>query len=234
MNLSIVIPLFNEKDNIGLLIRDIYEKLKETEFEIIVVDDSSNDGTVEVLENLKKEYENLKIINRKSHLRDLSKSCQEGFENSKYDNILVMDGDLQHDPTYIPKMKNEYKKYNCDIVIGTRDLLTNRIEGLGFIRQNISKILIKIINIFLKRKTMDPMSGYFLFKKQIYDENKHLLYLKGYKILADLIYSSKRELNIRDIKIEFRHRMGGLSKANFRVFFFLGFFIIKKIIRNLL
>ena len=80
--------------------------------------------------------------------RDLSKSCQEGFENSKYENILVMDGDLQHDPIYIPEMINEFEKYNCDIVIGARDLLIKRIEGLGYLRQEISKILIKIINIF--------------------------------------------------------------------------------------
>ena len=234
MKLSIVIPLFNEKDNIGLLIRDIYEKLNEIEFEITVVDDNSHDGTIEVLKNLESEYKNLKIIFRKDKLRDLAKSCQAGFENSKYENILVMDGDSQHNPIYILEMVNEFKKYNCDIVVGARDLLTKRIEGLGFLRQNISKILIKIINIFLEKKTMDPMSGYFLFKKQVYTKNKNSLYLKGYKILADLIYSSKDDLNIRDIKIEFRHRMGGLSKANIRVFIFLGFFMIKKITKNLL
>ena len=234
MNLSIVIPVFNEKDNISLLVSNIYEKLYETKFEIIIIDDNSNDGTVEVLRNLETKYKDLKIIYRRDHPRDLSKSCKEGFENSKYENILVMDGDLQHNPIYIPEMINEFKNYNCDVVIGVRNLLSNRIKGLGFVRWNISKILIKIINIFLKRKTMDPMSGYFLFKKQIYTKNKNLLYLKGYKILADLIYSNKEELNIRDIKIEFRHRMGGMSKANFRVFFFVGFFILKRIIKNLL
>ena len=234
MNLSVVIPLFNEKDNIGLLIRDIHEKLTETKFEIIIVDDNSNDGTIEVLKNIEKDYKNLKIINRKESIRDLSKSCQEGFENSKYENILVMDGDLQHDPIYIPGMINEFEKYDCDFVVGTRDLLTKRIEGLSLIRQYISKILIKTFNIFLKRKTMDPMSGYFLFKKEIYIKNKGLLYLKGYKILADLIYSSVGELNVRDMKIEFRHRMGGSSKANFRVFFFLVFFMLEKIIKKLL
>jgi len=234
MQLSIVIPVFNEKDNIGLLVRDIYEKLNKTEFELTIVDDSSNDGTIEVLKNIERKYKDIKIIYRKDQPRDLSKSCQEGFENSKYENILVMDGDLQHDPIYIPEMINEFEKYNCDIVIGARDLLTKKIEGLGYLRQEISKILIKIINIFLKRKTMDPMSGYFLFKKQVYTKNKNLLYLKGYKILADLIYSNKEYLNIRDIKIEFRHRIGGSSKANIRVFFLLGFFMLKKIIKNLL
>ena len=65
MQLSIVIPVFNEKDNIGLLVRDIYEKLNKTEFELTIVDDSSNDGTIEVLKNLERKYKDIKIIYRK-------------------------------------------------------------------------------------------------------------------------------------------------------------------------
>ena len=64
MQLSIVIPVFNEKDNIGLLVRDIYEKLNKTEFELTIIDDSSNDGTIEVLKNLESEYKNLNFLMR--------------------------------------------------------------------------------------------------------------------------------------------------------------------------
>ncbi|SVE57285.1 uncharacterized protein METZ01_LOCUS510139, partial [marine metagenome] len=141
MYLSIIVPVFNEKDNISILVKEIYEKLHNIKFEVIIVDDNSTDGTIEVLKNLKKNYKDLKFIIRENLQRDLSKSCQEGFENSKYENILVMDGDLQHDPIYIPLMLNELNKYNCDIVIGARDLLKNRIEHLSFTRQLVSKIL---------------------------------------------------------------------------------------------
>ena len=232
MNISIIIPIFNEKKNIDLLIKDIHEKLKSAKFEIIIIDDSSNDGTIEVLRNLEKNYKDLKIIYRKEFSRDLSKSCQLGFDNSKYENILVMDGDLQHDPIYISSMATEFQKYNCDIVVGARDLLTGSIEGLSRWRQIQSKICIKIIDIVLKRKTMDPMSGYFLFKKQIYQKNKSFLFLKGYKILADLIYSSKQNLSIRDVKIEFKSRLKGRSKMNFRVVWILLVFILKKFINK--
>ena len=232
MHLSIVIPIFNEKNNINLLIKDIYEKLKLTKFEVIIVDDSSNDGTIEVLKNLEKDFKDLKIINRKEFPRDLSKSCQLGFDNSKYENILVMDGDLQHDPIYITLMINEFEKYNCDIVIGARDLLSGNIEGLSLSRQIQSKICIKIIDVLLKRKTADPMSGYFLFKKKIYQKNKSLLFLSGYKILADLIYSSEQDLNIKDVKIEFKSRLKGRSKMNFRVVWILLIFILKKFINK--
>ena len=64
MQLSIVIPVFNEKDNIGLLVRDIYEKLNKTEFELTIVDDSSNDGTIEVLKNIERKYKDIKIISQ--------------------------------------------------------------------------------------------------------------------------------------------------------------------------
>ena len=155
-----------------------------------------------------------------------------GFDNAKYENILVMDGDLQHDPIYIPLMINEFEKYNCDIVIGARDLLSGNIEGLSLSRQIQSKICIKIVDMFLKRKTVDPMSGYFLFKKQIYERNKNVLFLKGYKILADLIYSTDQNLNIRDVKIDFKSRLKGRSKMNFRVVWILLVFILKKFINK--
>ena len=176
MYLSIIVPVFNEKDNISILVKEIYEKLHNIKFEIIIVDDNSTDGTIEVLKNLKKKYKDLKFIIRENLQRDLSKSCQDGFENSKYENILVMDGDLQHDPIYIPQMINELDKYNCDIVVGARNLFTNRVEHLSFTRQLVSKILINFVNILFKKKTIDPMSGYFIFKKQIYEKNKSFLF----------------------------------------------------------
>jgi len=229
MYLTIIVPVFNEKDNISILVKEIYEKLYNIKFEIIVVDDNSTDGTIEVLKNLKNKYKDLKFIIRENLQKDLSKSCQEGFENSKYENILVMDGDLQHDPFYIPQMMKELNKNNCDIVVGARDLFTNRIEHLSFTRQLASKILINFVNFLFKKKTIDPMSGYFIFKKRIYDNNKNFLFFKGYKILIDLIYSNKQNLTVRDIIINFRYRRGGVSKMNYKVLIIILIFFIRTI-----
>jgi len=229
MYLSIIVPVFNEKDNISILVKEIYEKLHNIKFEIIIVDDNSTDGTIEVLKNLKKKYKDLKFIIRENLQRDLSKSCQDGFENSKYENILVMDGDLQHDPIYIPQMINELDKYNCDIVVGARNLFTNRIEHLSFTRQLVSKILINFVHILFKKKTIDPMSGYFIFKKQIYEKNKSFLFFKGYKILIDLIYSNKQNLDVRDIIINFRYRRGGVSKMNYKILIIIIIFFVRTI-----
>ncbi|WP_145595747.1 glycosyltransferase [Candidatus Pelagibacter sp. FZCC0015] len=227
MYLSIVIPVFNEKNNIEKLIRKINLILKKKKIEIIVVDDSSTDGTTQLLRNIQKKYINLKVIYRKNKKRDLSKSCASAFEKSKFKKIVVMDGDLQHDPIYIPKMLSIFEKKKCDIVIGSRNLINKRIKSLSFFRQLSSYFIIKLIGILFEKKTIDPMSGFFLFHKKIYIRNKKKLYLNGFKILTDLIYSQKN-LIIEDLIIKFNYRVKGKSKLNLRVLLLLIKFIFLK------
>ena len=105
--LSIVIPILNEEKNISNLIKKIKKYLKLYDFEIIFVDDNSNDKSKEILKKLKKKYLFFNPILR-SNEPDLSKSCFDGIKKSKFENILIMDGDLQHDPKYIPNMYNKY------------------------------------------------------------------------------------------------------------------------------
>jgi dolichol-phosphate mannosyltransferase len=148
MKFSIVIPVFNEKKNITILINKInyYLKHKDYDYEIIVVDDSSVDGSIEILKKLKQKVKNLKVIFRNKK-RDLSKSCAEGFEFSKYDNILVMDGDLQHNPKYIGVMVDFFRNDKYDFIIGVRNLLNKRVKSLNILRQFSSIFLIKILHI---------------------------------------------------------------------------------------
>ena len=171
---------------------------------------------------------NIKYIIRKERKIDLSKSCILGFENSLFDNILVMDGDLQHDPSNINKLIEVYVAKDADIVVGSRNLFNKKNEGLGLIRLTSSKFLILLISLLLK-KTDDPMSGFFILKKKIYELNKNKLFAKGYKILFDLIYASNEKLKIIDVDINFRKRSEGSSKMGFKIIFILILVIIKKI-----
>ncbi len=227
MSLSIVIPVFNERNNIENLIKKIISILKKKQIEIIVVDDSSTDGTTQLLKDIEKKYSNLKVIFRKNKKRDLSKSCATAFQKSKFRQIVVMDGDLQHDPIYIPKMLKKFEEDKCDIVIGARDLMSKRIKSLSLFRQLSSCLIIKIFDVFLGKKTIDPMSGFFLFRKSIFVQSKKKLYLKGFKILSDLIYS-QNNLLIKDIIIKFNYRTKGKSKMNLRVLMLLIQFMIYK------
>ena len=194
MKFSIVIPVFNESKNLPLLIKQIFKILKSKTFELIIVDDNSTDGT---------------------------KSCVLGFEKSKYENILVMDGDLQHRPIDILKLLKVYEKKRADFVIGTRKLFERKKHNLGFLRLSASRVLILIVNIFLGRKTSDPMSGFFIFKKKIFINNKNKLFNKGYKILMDLIYIDNKKRLIIDVGINFDTRKKGISKMNFKILLYL-------------
>ena len=215
--LSIIIPIYNEEKNIKKLWVKIKRNIKIKKFEIIYVDDSSNDNTFNILKEISKKDKKVKFIIRKKFPRDLSQSCILGFKKSKYKNILVMDGDLQHDPKFIPKLINKYNSSTGDIIVGCRNFFQKKV------------FLIFLINVFLGYRTSDPMSGFFLFKKKILKKTKKKFFKKGYKILADLIYSNKENIEINDIQINFKKRIHGVSKINFRVLFLLIIFIFKKI-----
>ena len=226
--LSIIIPTYNEKKNLKILIPKIYSKIKIKKFEILIIDDDSKDGTKKLLNKMLLLFKNLKYLSRKTKPRDLSKSCVLGFNKSKYNNILVMDGDLQHKPKEINHLYSVFLKRHCDAVVGSRNLFKKKQKGLRFYRLIISILLIIIVNILLGFRTSDPMSGFFIFKKKIYLKNRKFLFNRVYKILLDLIYSSKKKLKILDINIDFRSRGEGNSKINYKIIYFLVLIIIKK------
>ena len=233
--LSIVIPILNEAKNIQLLIPEINKvkiKLKIKRFEVLLIDDNSQDNIKQVFNTLKKKYKFLKLFIRKNKKKDLSKSCIFGFDKSSFKNILVMDGDFQHPPIYINKMYRLYIEKNYDFVIGSRDLMKRKNYGLSKVRWLFSIILIFLINLLLGNKTKDPMSGFFIFKKKIFLDNKNKLFSSGYKILSDLIYSSKRSLKIKDIFIRFDRRTLGRSKMNFNILLILLLFIVTKFFKK--
>ena len=231
--LSIVIPILNEAKNIKLLVPKIVKnnKAKIPKYEIIIVDDCSDDNIDQVILELKKKYKKIKFIKRKSKInRDLSQSCLMGFKKAKYENILVMDGDHQHNPTDIIRLYKVLVNRKLDIVIGSRNLIKNGAKGLGFIRYLASIFIIFIFNLFLGKKTTDPMSGFFIFKRRIIRQVKSKLYAKGFKILADIIYSANKNCKIEDVNINFNLRKQGGSKMNFKILLQLILFFFHKLI----
>ena len=125
-----------------------------------------------------------------------------------------MDGDLQHNPKYIVNLKNILVKKDVDLVVGGRNLIKGENPGLPFVRR-ISSIFIVFMFYMFGKKTIDPMSGFFLFKKKIYNKNKKYLFGKGYKILADLLFNSKSNILVKDFIITFDLRFKDKSKMNF-------------------
>jgi dolichol-phosphate mannosyltransferase len=230
INLSIVIPAYKENKNIKNLINLIYKEINISlkNFEVIIVDDNSNDGIKDTCAKFKKKFSNLNLFVRKKSKRDLAKSCIDGFNLSKFKNILVMDADLQHHPKYINKMIAEFTKHDLDMLVACRKFENKSKVGVSYLRYILSRFIIFLFNFFLGFRTKDPMSGFFIFKKKIFYSNKDRLFARGYKILADLIYNSKDKLKIRDIFIDFPQRLFDKSKMNSKVLILICIFFIKK------
>ena len=229
--LSVVIPIYNEAKNLKSLISEINvvkKKLKIKKFEVLFIDDKSKDGTKDILKKKIKKYSYLKHYVRQNKNKDLSKSCIAGFNKSRYKNILVMDGDMQHHPSYIYRIFKIFLNNKYDFVVGCRNFSSQKNIGLSFQRKLFSIILIKVINFLLGFRTKDPMSGFFIFKKKFFLNNKNNLFSRGYKILSDLIYSNQENIKVKDIFIYFDRRFGGKSKMSLKILLILCIFIIKK------
>ena len=229
--LSIISPALNEEKNIEPLTLKIIEHTKKTKFEIIFVDDNSTDQSKKILLNLSKKYKFFNPILRKKK-RDLTQSCFDGINKSKYKNILILDADMQHDPKYIPQMLKELSK-GQDIVIGARKLTSGKNKGLSETRRFASIFLIFFFKIF-NIHTKDPMSGFFLFKKDIYLKNKKRFFGKGFKILADILINSKTKLKAKDVPINFNRRYESESKMNIKILLILINFYIISLIKKFL
>ena len=228
---TIVIPVYNEAKNLKILVPKIFTQLKNRKFELIVVDDNSNDGTINILKEFKKK--NLRHIIRKKE-RDLSKSCILGFKKAKYKNIVVMDGDLQHKPSDIKKIINLFFKENLDFVVGTRELFKKKKHNLNFFRLFASRLLILVVNSLLGKKTSDPMSGFFMFKRKVFINSEKKLIIRGYKILLDLLYVKNRQISVADVQINFDSRIKGRSKMSLKILFNLVLMIVEKFFREVL
>ena len=160
---SIVIPIFNEEKNIIKLKNLINEKFKLKNYEIIFVDDNSKDNSKKVLKKISQK--NVRHFIRREK-NDLCQSCFLGIKKSKYNIIVIMDGDLQHHPKYLNKLFNYILKKNKDLVVCSRSF--KKRQNLSILRFFASKIIISIINLVLGYKVNDPMSGFFIFKKKIF------------------------------------------------------------------
>ena len=214
---SILIPTYNEKKNIEYLISKIKTNLKKFIYEIIIVDDNSLDGTKKVLKNIKSKNKMFNYFIRKDKNRDLCKSIILGITKTKYENIIIMDGDLQHNPKYLTKICKIFSKKNLDFLVCSRNF--SKRYGLSLIRYYSSKTLIYFINFILGKKVADPMSGFFIFKKKFFILNKKSIYNKGFKILLNLLYSTKKKLKIYEQYIIFEKRFSNKSKMSYKVLY---------------
>jgi len=226
--LSIVIPTFNERDNIVPTIERLRMALRGIAWEVIFVDDDSMDGTLDVVRDLSLRDRRVRGI-RRVNRRGLAGACVEGILSSSAPVVAVMDADLQHDETRLAKMLEVIRKDGHDLVVATRygDELSSD-EALTRIRQTGSRVAIRAAQWLLNVRTTDPMSGFFMVRRSVVESAAPKLSQQGFKILLDLIASSPFNLKIAEIPYVFRPRLYGESKMDASVVFeYLGLLLSK-------
>jgi dolichol-phosphate mannosyltransferase len=215
MELAVVIPTFNERENVTPLVERLHRILENLDWEAIFVDDDSSDGTAEKLRELSRKYPRVRCIRRIGR-RGLSSACVEGMLSSHADYFAVMDADLQHDESLLPAMLALLKSEPCDLVIGTRYMEGGSVGEWQNSRRNISQIATRIGQRVLGVKVQDPMSGFFMVRREVIETTVRQLSSIGFKILLDLIVSASTPLRIRELPFHFGQRLNGESKLDIR------------------
>jgi dolichol-phosphate mannosyltransferase len=209
--LSIIIPTFNEHDNIAELIRRLRLCLADTDWEVLFVDDDSRDGTAEQVRRFAGSDRRIRCIQRVGR-RGLSSACVEGMLASSAPYLAVMDGDLQHDERLLPRMLEALKLPDTDIVVGSRYAEGGDIGGWDARRARLSRLATWLGRTLVPAGLTDPMSGFFMIRREAFMAAQRQLSRIGFKILMDLFASSPRTLRFREISYTFGVRQAGQSK----------------------
>ncbi|TGK87905.1 polyprenol monophosphomannose synthase [Leptospira noumeaensis] len=215
---SIILPTYNEAGNIkncAETISKILEK-ESIDFEIVIVDDNSPDGTFEVAKVLAQYDKRIKPFVRTTE-RGLSSAVTYGYGKAEGDNLVVVDADFQHDYTKIPDVIRLLGEN--DIVVATRRSENGGYGNFPILRKLASQFATKISEWLFPVPISDPMSGFFGIRKSIYLETKGKLHPRGYKILFEILGSVRTE-KIAEVGYTFGLRTWGQSKLDSGVIFY--------------
>jgi dolichol-phosphate mannosyltransferase len=211
--LSVIVPTINERDNVGPLIDLLDAALAGIAWEVIFVDDDSRDGTPEHVRELARRDPRVRCIQRIGR-RGLSTACIEGVLASAAPYVAVMDADLQHDETLLPRMLAVLKTEPVDLVLGSRYIAGGGIGEWDKSRARMSGFATRLSRMICKTDIADPMSGFFMLRREVFEGALRRLSGQGFKILLDLLASSPQPVRVKELPFEFRQRRYGESKLD--------------------
>ena len=212
---SLVIPTYHEVGNIGTLLSCLTIVLKDWDYEIIVVDDHSTDGTREIVENFSHRNTKIKLITR-LHEKGLSSAVLKGFSESAGTILGVMDADLSHDPKLLPEMISLIETDKADCVAGSRNMQGGAISDWPWYRYLFSRTAAFFAKILSGVSVTDPTSGYFCISRSVYETGKDAFKGRGYKILLEILVKGKPK-KVIEKPFVFQDRKAGESKLSSRV-----------------
>jgi dolichol-phosphate mannosyltransferase len=213
--LSLILPTYNEAQNLPILLPKIEDALQDIPHEVIIVDDDSPDKTWHVAHELSQRFADLRVIRRIGR-RGLSSAVVEGFLSANGDTFVVMDADGQHDLFLVPRLYDAVQS-GAHIALGSRYAEGGSVGMWDERRYTLSRIATRLAILLCKVNVRDPMSGFFAIDRETFEETLPRLNPKGFKILLDLLIHIPKGTTVREIPFMFGKRLHGESKLSRRV-----------------
>ena len=214
--LTIVVPTYNERKNLVPFMTNLAAALAGIDYEAIVVDDDSMDSTAAAARSLAQHDGRIRVIQRIGR-RGLASAAVEGMLAASSPFLLVMDADLQHDERIIPAMLEKIKTEGLDVVVATRNAEGGSMGEFAAERVGLSKAGRFLSSMVCRVQISDPMSGFFVVRSEYFHRVVHNLSCIGFKILVDLLASSREPVRVGEVGFRFRNRIHGESKLDILV-----------------
>lgn len=215
-DLAIVLPTFNESANVGPMVDRLAKALPGIRYEVIFVDDDSPDGTADVVRQLARSHDNLRVLHRIGR-RGLASACIEGILAAAAPFVVVMDADMQHDESILPEMLRRMREENLDLVVGSRNISGGSMGEFSSWRVKLSQLGKRLSLMGAEHELSDPMSGFFMVRVATFERFAYRLSGIGFKILLDIVLSAGPGLRIGEVPYRFRLREHGESKLDVMV-----------------
>ena len=214
--LTIVVPTFNEKANIPLLVEQLAQLLTSCDWEVIFVDDNSPDGTAAAARAIGANDSRVRCIRRIGR-RGLAGACLEGMLASQARYVAVMDADLQHDEGLLVPMLEALRSGRADVAVASRYLYGGSAAGLSKQRSRVSRGSNTLVRLLLGIDLTDPMSGHFMIRRDALEAIAPSLSTQGFKILLDILATARGSLRTIELPSTFRERQHGESKLDSKI-----------------
>jgi dolichol-phosphate mannosyltransferase len=211
--LTIVIPTLNERDNIEPLVARLVSTLPDIAWEALFVDDDSRDGTSDCVRALARRNPRVRCLQRIGR-RGLATACIEGVLATASPYVAVMDADLQHDERVLPQMLDVLDSDAADLVVGSRYVTGGDIGNWDRGRARMSGLATRLARVICKADVADPLSGFFMCRREVFESALRRMSGQGFKVLLDLLASSPEPLRVRELPYTFRERHSGESKLD--------------------
>jgi len=227
--LTVVVPTFSEADNIAELVRRLDEVLAGVAWEVVFVDDDSPDRTADTVRRLSLQDSRVRVVQRIGR-RGLSSACVEGVLASSAPFVAVMDADLQHDESILPAMLAALRPGDVDIAIGSRYAAGGGIGDWDSRRASISRLATRASRAVVPAGLTDPMSGFFMIRRDAFMARVRGLSSLGFKILVDLFASGGTPLRFVELPYRFGPRQAGQSKLDGHAAWDFGMLLVDKLV----